>query len=270
MDGNVEFKKRFRDALEIIGALPPSLPKDSPYDTEEGIETLKTDDAIAKLSEAPPPTAINLFQHPEIHPVVLDLCLLKKYGPEWLEWETETLRWRIPQDFRTSNSDRESSVSDLNIGKVQAMKTLHYNDSYWQRWEVFNWCTQPFNYLYVDFEIMQPPSAAQMMVSIDTAKHIRSDVDWEDEVKDFIRAACRFDGIFCPPIPLDFVDIGTENGLLDCEEVHKRWPEVRKEDKLVPVWSAEDEQLNRNLEAHRYMIRNRERLQKQMPLVLHV
>jgi len=264
---HTDFEKRFRDALETIGAIKPSPPDEGLGEIEETYEVLKTDTEVAKLST---PTAINLFQHPDIHPVILDLCLLKKYGPEWLYWETETLRWRIPQDFRTSSSDRESSVSDLNIGKVQAMKNLHYNDTYWQRWEVFNWCTQPFNYIYVDFEIMQPPSTAQMMVSVDTARHVRSDVSWTDEVKTFIREACRFDGVFCPPIPLDFVEVGTKHGLLDCEDVQARWPEVRKADRAPTEETPESEQLRRNLEVHRYMLRNRDRLQSQMHLVLNV
>jgi hypothetical protein len=265
---HTNFEQRFRDALRALGTVKPKPPKDD--DPDEGFEFAQGDDTLAKLSQVQPPTPINLFQHPDVHPVVLDLCLLKKYGPDWLYWESETLRWRIPQDFRTSSSDREASVSDLNMGKVQAMKNLHYNDTYWQRWEVFNWCTQPLNYVYVDFEIMQPPSTAQMMVSVDTSAQVRSDVEWSDEVKDFIKVACRFDGVFCPPLPLDFVEVGTEHGLLDCEDVMKRWPLVRKENRMPETATPEDEQLRRNLEAHRFLEANRERLRNQLPLVLNV
>lgn len=266
---HTDFDARFKKALQTIGSLPPAPPEDPPHDPDVGYETLQDYTGVVRKPRQKL-TTINIFQHPDAHPVVLDLCLLKKYGPDWLEWETETLRWRIPQDFRTSSSSKESSVSDLNMGKVQASKVLHFNDTYWQRWEVFNWCTQPFNYQYADFETMSPPSAAQILVSIDTAGHIRSDVQWSDEVKDFMRTACKFEGVHCPPEPLDFIEVGTDHGLLDCEEVKSRWPEVRKADKLLPITSAEDEQLNRNLMAHRYLTRNRERLQGQMPLVLHV
>jgi hypothetical protein len=235
-----DFETRFRAAVKSLGGSKPAPP---PYEEEEaGIEVLESDDGDPeKIAQVKPPTPINLFQHPEAHPVVLDLALLKKYGPEWLDWEIETLHWRVPQDFRTS------AVSG----------------------EVFNWCTQPFNYIYVDFEILQPPSTGQMMVSIDTSKQVRSDVEWSDEVKDFMRVACRFDGIFCPPSPLDFIGIGTEHGLLNCAKIRELWPEVRKADQMPTEQTAEAEQLRRNLEVHRFVEANRLRLQSQLPLVLH-
>jgi hypothetical protein len=266
---HIDFEKRFRAALEAVGSLKPDPPKEDPEEVQEGLEVAESDTSQAKLSAATL-TSINLFQHPDIHPVILDLCLLKKYGPDWLYWESETLRWCIPQDFRTSSSDKEASISDLNMAKVQAMKTLHYNDTYWERWDIFNRCTQPFNNLYVDFEIMQPPSVAQIMVSIDTAQRVRADVEWSDEVKDFIKTACRFDGVFCPPRPIDFMEVGTEHGLLDCEAVKERWPLVRKKGQMPTDDTPEGEQLRRNLGAHRYLLRFREHLQQQLPLILNV
>jgi hypothetical protein len=259
---HVDFKARFQSAVESLGRLKPVLPPGE--EPDEGFETTEHDEGNAeKISQAMPPAAINLFQHPEVHPVVLDLSLLNKYEAEWLLWEPETLRWRIPQDFRTSE------VSDLNMGKIQAMKTLHYNDTYWQRWEVFNCCTQPFNYVYVDFETLYPPSTAQMMVSIDTAQQVRSDVEWSEEVKEYMKTACRFDGIFCPPRPLDFVEVGTVHGLLDCGEVTRRWDSVRQSDQMPTEETPEAEQLRRNLDAHRFLEINRARLQAQLPMVLN-
>lgn len=207
-------------------------------------------------------TSINLFQQPEAHPVVLDLVLLRKYGADWMQWEPETLVWRIPQDFRTTD------VSDLNLDKIQAMKTLHYNDNFWTQWEVFNWCLQPFNNMYPNFQIMQAPSTAQIMVAVSTAANVRADVSWSDEVRSFIEVACRYDGIFCPPAPLDFVDVSPDHDLIDCPAVREKWAEVRRAGTAPTKDTIVDEQLRRMLDVHNFLLADRDRLQSQLSVVL--
>jgi len=250
-----DLEASFKRALEKIkknGVLDLDYDADSDIPATIGYET-KT----AKV------THINLFQQPEAHPVVLDLALLKKYGVEWMAWEPETLVWRIPQDFRTT------TVSDLNLDKIQAMKTLHYNDNFWLQWEVFNWCLQPLNNMYPNFEIMQVPSTAQIMVAVSTAANVRADVSWSDEVLSFMSNACRYDGIFCPQAPLDFLEVGTYNGLVDCDVVKERWPTVRRTKVMPTKDTIIDEQLRRMLDVYSFLEADRARLQDQLPLVLN-
>lgn len=254
----VDFEAGFKRALKSLKKddldydADSDIPATIGYETTEGDEGQKT----AKV------TIINLFQQPEAHPVVLDLVLLRKYGAEWMTWEPETLVWRIPQDFRTSG------VSDLNLNKIQAMKTLHYNDNFWRQWEVFNWCAQTFNNLYPNFEVMQVPSSAQLMVAVSTAANVRSDVAWSDEVKSFMSNACRHDGIFYPAAPLDFLEVGAFNGLVDGAAVAARWPDVRRSGRMPTKDAIVDEQLRRMLEAHNFLEGDRTRLQDQLSLVL--
>jgi hypothetical protein len=264
MPEGVDLEKRFLIALKGLEADPDAGEDGLDLETTQLIETTESDEEPAeKVSQIKAPTPINLFQHPESHPVVLDLALLKKYGPEWMLWESETLIWRIPQDFPTSE------VSDLNIHKVEAMKTLHYNDTYWQRWEVFNWCTQPFANMYPDFEVMQVPSTAQIMVSVDVANRVREDVQWSDEVRDFMIQACRFDGVHCPPEPIDFLEVGSENDLIDCGEIQKLWPDVRRTGEAPRVENITSEQLVRMLDVYSFLQRSRVRLQDQLRLIAH-
>src|ERR1039458_5248804 len=131
----------FLDALKRVGSPPVVLPTlDS--QTMSVIETVDKDVQPHTDSVAAPPatvTAANLWRHPDAHPIVLDLCMLQRFGPAWLEWSGESLRKVIPEDFKTQ------SVSELNIAKLQACKTLHLVDSFWQRWEIFIACLIPFN-----------------------------------------------------------------------------------------------------------------------------
>lgn len=208
------------------------------------------------------PTFINLFQHPDAHPYVLDLALLKRYGPEWMEWERETLELRIPQDFPTS------SVSDLNMQKLNAMVTIHYTDTFWTSWEVFLPCAMALNGLFPDFTVMQIPNVAQCLIAADIAKRVREDVLWSDEMKAYFDVVHRFDGIFCSIDPLAFVKVDSEDYPVDCRAVTMLWPAVRKSGKPPTEDTVEAEQLRRLLIVHGALIEHRERLKSQLPILL--
>lgn len=232
-------------------------------ETLERVETTE-EDAGDPNKTAQVPKTINVFQHPTSHPVVLDLLLIKKYELEWFKWEQETLRVRIPHDFPTAG------VSDLNWGKIQAVKAIHMNETYWHRWEVFNWITQPFNNLFMDPDMLQVPSTAQMMVSIETAKRIRNESTWADDVIAFITQACKFDGVFFPPEPLDFIDVPVDHGMVSKEDIAKLWPSVRRSGVAPTEETIIAEQLRRNLAAYNFLNENRKRLESQMIWLLHV
>lgn len=207
------------------------------------------------------PIAINLFQHPDSHPIVLDLLLLRKYGPDWLAWESEFIREKVPVDFPTKD------LSDLNMEKIQAVRVLHLNDTFWQRWENFSPIVQVFNNQFPDFQKMQVATTAMVAVAIDTAKRIREDVEWSQELVDYMRMVCRHDGIYRPPEPLGFLDVETDHGLVDIDEINEKWPDVRRSGKAPTEDSIVAEQLRRNLIVHQYLEEFRDRLSSQLALV---
>ena len=230
-------------------------------ETKEEHKEVGTDDSYIP----PPPTTVTiktLFSHPDSHPIVLDLALLTKYNAEWFEWEPETVQHRVSIDF--------GNVSDLNISKIMAMKTLHVSDRFWEAWEVFVWCTMPLNGIFPDFEMMQVPSVAQCLVSVDIADRVRMDVHWSEEVKAFIEQVHLHDGIFVPQPPIDSVAVVDANLNFNIGDVKKRWPEVRSS-QVVPSGSTpEAEQLRRMLMAFEYLEDSRQKLRAQLPLVGHV
>lgn len=234
--------------------------------TEE-LETLGHDDPapkpVASLKPSPV-TKSNLFRHPEAHPVVLDLCLLKKYGPEWYGWEPETIEIRVPQDFAVTQ------VSDLVFSKIQALRTIHLVDNYWKDWEVFCWCTMPFNGVFPDFEVMQVPTVAECMVSVDIANQIRGDVEWGSEVKAYLDSVHRHDGIFVTQPPLDFIHLDLEDLVVDGKEIRMLWPVVQQSNKMPTGETITAEQLRRMLTARQFLQESRDSLSNQLPLVDHV
>jgi hypothetical protein len=261
-----EIDRRFEEALISVGLMKVAEAED--FDTMEDNEEVDAlegveDESVIHEKATPSLTLNGIFQHPDAHPYVLDLALLKKYGPEWMEWEPEALELRIPQDFPTRG------ISSLNMEKVQAVKTLHYVDTFWKSWEVFVPCVSALNALYPDFTVMQVPTVAQCAVAVDIATRVRGDVTWSDELKAYMEAVYKFDDMYCTIPPLDFVTIDTDNTFVDYDDVMAKWPEVRRKRKAPIEVTVTAEQLRHLLWVQEALDENSTRLRAQLPLLLH-
>jgi hypothetical protein len=252
--------------VESLTALLKSLK--APTQEDEPSVVLRTHEvdptAVTKAVDvAVPPkvTAKNVFRHPISHPLVLDLLLIDKYGEEWLGWESETIERRVPQDFSV---DR---ISDLNMSKINAVKTLHLVDTFWQRWEVFTWCTMPLNAIFPDFQYMQVPTVLQSMLSVDIANRIRSEMEWSSEIKEYLAVVHRHDGILVPQPPLAFVEVDTSGLPLDIADVIARWPAVRVAKSAPRADTPEDEQLRRMLSLFLLLEEKRVQLRQQLEVL---
>lgn len=208
-------------------------------------------------------TAENFWRHPDAHPVALDYQLVKKYGTDWLEWEAETIEAQIPQDFKTQ------TLSDLNMAKIQACKTLHLVDSFWDRWEVFVWCTMAFNGVFPDFEIMQVPTVAQCLVAAGVASALRKDIHFSQEVKAYLDTLHRHEGVLVALPPLEDVAVDTHEIHVNLEDIKKRLPRVLSSGKAPDGDTMEDEQLRRLLISNQYLEESRTRLRHQLRLLSH-
>lgn len=242
-----------------------------PSTTEaEPTEELETVDKAEEEPEGHRPVSIstvtkgNLFRHPDVHPIVLDLCLIRKYGYEWYGWEPETLQLRIPQDFHVTE------VSDLAFSKIQACKTLHLVDTFWQQWEIFGWVTMALNGIFPDFEVMQVPTVTQCLISVDIANQLRDDVSWSTEVTAYLEMVHQHDGVLVPQPPLEFLHVETEDTVVEPKDIRMLWPAVRTSNQMPTGDTVTAEQLRRMLLSYRGLEASRVSLRSQLPLVQHV
>lgn len=260
-----EIEKRFEEAFRSVGltktAGSPDDPEEDDDSTEEVESVLDEEDEKPHVEHhAPLVSATSLFQHPDAHPYVLDLLLLKTFGPEFLEWDEETLLLAVRREF-------QSGFSAINMQKVHAIKALHFVDSFWQSWEVFVPCTMAFNSVMPDFQVMQIPTASQCAISVDTANRVRNDVVWSEEMKSYLEVVHRFEGIFCPVEPIDFITIDSGDHPVDCADVSKRWPDVRKSGRAPQDEGVVSEQLRRLLLVHDALKESRADLASQLALL---
>lgn len=255
--------QHFLEALRVVGAheAPPVTSLD---ETTDPIEAQPAAEPKLESARVPLPTGVtptNIFRHPDAHPIALDVLLLRQYGPEWMVWEAETIQHLVSLEFKGQ------TLSDLNLAKIQACRTLHLVDTFWERWEVFGWCTVALNSEFPDFEILQVPSAAQILVGIDIASRIRDDVAWSEEIREYIKAVFRHDDIYVALPPADFIGLDTSELPFDVAAVQARWPEVRASAHPPAGGEAIDEELRRLLGAHEYLETSRDRLRQQLRIL---
>lgn len=170
--------------------LETSGPSEDPNDIPEDLP--EPDQSFARI------TRTNLFVHHDTHPVIFDLALLAKYQTDWFEWEPQTLWTEIEEDFRVPG------ISTHSCAKIQAIKTLHINEWFFTKWEVFCWITQALNNNLPDFQVIQKPSLPQLLVAVEIATMVRKDVEFSLEVQDWVGASVVEEGVFYAPKPIDF------------------------------------------------------------------
>jgi len=249
------------DLNKTLAQLLHEEPEDNATQVEETLEPDAAKAADTANKPLPSPTTINLFQHPDAHPFVLDVALLHRYGIDWMGWEPEVLEAKILHDFRTR------SISDLNFDKIQAVKTLHLVDTFWQQWTVFVPCALALSGVHAEFRVLTAPTVPQAMIAIDIAAKIRKDTMYSFEIEKFLEVVYLHDGIVCPTDSMaNIVHVDASLYGIDVDAVRQRWDDVRRSGKAPEGRTLEDDQLRRMLEAHRLLEDNRKQLQEQLPL----
>jgi len=155
---------------------------------------------LAEISTRSKLTRPLAFTSPEVHPLALDALLADKYGVDWILWEPETLWPTIRKDFGL-----KTEISRIARSGIQAVKTMHANDSFFLDWEVANWCTQSLDGILPDFEILQPSYPGQIMHAVRCASLLRGKMEYDDEVQGWMAACFAEAGLVYAPDPVKFI-----------------------------------------------------------------
>lgn len=161
-------------------------------------------------------TRKNCLYHPDTHPVVLDLLLLKRYGPEFLVFEEQTLVHYVPKDFGAS------SLSTANLQKIEAMRCLHLVDHPWERWEVFQAVVAGLVGTTPDRDSWHPPDVGQLLFGLDVFDNVRKDVAWGQDVQQYVLAILKLEEVHVTVPPLNFVVPPPVDGV-DVDAVQRAW-----------------------------------------------
>jgi hypothetical protein len=188
----------------------------------EGLQGEKVAAPVAAPAEEPKASVIvapkgvtqkNLFAHPDTHPVVLDLALLKFFHTDWLGWLPETLFGEIEQVFKTS-------IAEVNRLKIMGSRLLHVSDSFWDSWEIFEKVIQALNGQSIRLDVMQPPDLPSLFSGVEVANSIRQE-KFSPEVSRYVAACMLYEDVHYAPPPVDFCQPFLAQPLYHCNDCGK-------------------------------------------------
>lgn len=154
-------------------------------------------------TKVPPPVLassepiLRFFAYHDAHPVAIVMVLLEKFGPQWFDWEADTLRTEIFATFNTS------SISEHNWQKIQAARTAMMTYGPWREWQIFEKVLQALNNNVPRFDIAQPCTLSQLMAGVDILNALRRE-KFNEEIAAYVAACALEEGVFYLPPPLDF------------------------------------------------------------------
>lgn len=146
----------------------------------------------AELPYSGPVTAKQAFVHPDAHPLLLNLLLLREMGADYLAWEPETIWAEIQSTWGTT-------VSDVNKQKIQAVRACYVSDSPYEDWQAYEKVTAGLFGVVPRKTEMQRPSPGRALVALDVLGHIREDKRLSPEVVKYCAAVLIDHGMVYGP-----------------------------------------------------------------------
>jgi len=176
------------------------------------------------------------FTRPDTHPLVLDRLLSDQYGVTWMTWEPETLWATITKTFCL-----KTEISKHARSGIQAVKTVHANDQFYQSYQTTYVCTQALAGDPPDFEVLRPIPPGYIIHAVECAELLRGSVPYDSEVQRWMASCFLYFGLLFAPEPVEFIqdniaqqeavcghcgNVEWADGLTEC-------PSCGKEDKLL-------------------------------------
>lgn len=126
---------------------------------------------------------------------------------EWIAWELETIEEMLSRDG--------FNLTPINVDKLMAAKVVMNSEAYFRSARAFEKVTVAWSNRAVDMGMMQPVSMAEMVaVRLLIATHLRADVEFSDEVAQFVAASAIDQGFALLPAPLEFASVPFVNMVL--------------------------------------------------------
>lgn len=205
----------------------------------------------------PPETLAQLVANPEAHPLVLNVLMLKTYGPEYLLWSMPAVERGL---------EAFGDAHDVNVAKLMAAQLCHTTDGPWKRWEQFTVVASAFTDILPDFEVMQVLDPIQISIAVGIMNTLEDRPDWSEEVRLYIATSYSYHQVMLPTPPITFVSVDANWAPHDRALILRAFPEVLRTG-VVSHGGIEGEQLRRMLiiEQAKQIFKNR--LRQQLPLV---
>lgn len=161
------------------------------------IERIQREIELGKIARKDPvtPTKINTLLNDESASAIKIYNFLNRsFGPDWWEWEFETLERLLWIKYGTA-------LEDTNRDKIFAIRHVCRSDGAFADWYEFNQAALSFSGSIADFEYLRSPSPGMIINAVKTLNHIRPDREsfFSNDVIKYICVALISEGVYIPP-----------------------------------------------------------------------
>lgn len=155
------------------------------------------------------------------------IFLNKEFGPDWWEWEVETIDRMLWLKFSVA-------LEEINRDKILAIRHLCRSDQPFWDWFEYNQCALSFAGAIADFEMLKKPSSGMIISAVKTMNFIRPEREsnFGNDVVKYICISLMDDGIYVPPLSLADI-IGMAFSELISKEMRPLWNDIYKKYKLI-------------------------------------
>lgn len=135
---------------------------------------------------------------PSLHPVVLDMIFFACFGPEWREWEQETLDHALGEIAAMGGGE----ISEQNREKLQVMQVLYTTTNPWVSMQPFAKTAQALDSRIPDFEVLEPVSPETILCALQVMRLARPGDAFSHEILRYIATCCVNAGVLVFPDPV--------------------------------------------------------------------
>lgn len=166
-----------------------------------------------------------------LHVIPLSVLLLDALGPSYLNWTSEALKEEC--------EDRWGKLGVLTWERIQAARVLQLHNAFWSDWEVFEKITAAIVGEAPIFNLVQPPEAEEIAISLTVAARVDNSRTYDNDVRSYVAACCLNDGFWYLESPIkevaeaEIAEFDDRNGIR--RDYGMVAEELKKSDKLQNV-----------------------------------
>lgn len=164
-------------------------------------------------------TVLNDDNSPAV--VVYDF-LNQSLGPDWWEWEFETIERMLWIRYGVA-------LEDINRDKIWSIRHVCRSDGAFSDWFEFNQAALSFSGCMADFEYLRSPSPGMVISAVKSLNHIRPDRGsfFSNDVLKYICIILKNEGIYVPP-PSIMNLIQSKMEEIISPETREKWMDILK------------------------------------------
>jgi len=160
--------------------------------------------------------------------------LNKAFGPDWWEWEFETLEKMLWIKYGVV-------LEDINRDKIWCIRNTCRSDSAFADWFDFNQAALSFSGCIADFDYLRLPSPGMTINAIKTLNYIRPDRKsfFSNDVIKYICLILKNNGIYTPPPSITNI-IQSKMEEIISKEMKSKWLDIFKRYKQIIINKAKN------------------------------